>query len=261
MPSLSSLLDAARRRVSGPPATADTDGRRRFFRRAGALGAAAVGTSLLAPDDAWAGVRERADRFGITPGTVVDAQGRAVSGSQDTPMLAQIIMFGSNFAPRGWAFCDGQLLAISQNSALFSLLGTIYGGDGRTTFALPDMRSRIPVHPGHGPGLSAYRLGEKGGRESVTLTAMNLPSHNHSHNHTQPVAVAAGTTRNPNGNVPASDNSGDFIYAAAAGAGQAFQPVSTSSVNTGGNQSFPIMNPFLAVNFIIALQGIFPSRS
>ena len=92
------------------------------------------------------------------------------------PFIGQVIAFGGNFAPRGWAFCDGQLLAISQNTALFSILGTIYGGDGRTTFALPDLRGRATVHPGNGPGLSSRRLGEKGGSETNTLTTNQLPS-------------------------------------------------------------------------------------
>ena len=95
------------------------------------------------------------------------------------PFVGEIRMFAGNFAPRGWAFCDGQLLAVSQNDALFSLLGTIYGGDGRTTFGLPDMRGRIPIHAGHGPGLSERRLGAKGGAEQVTLTVNQMPSHGH----------------------------------------------------------------------------------
>ena len=96
------------------------------------------------------------------------------------PFLAQIMMFGGNFAPRGWAFCDGQLLPISQNTALFSLLGTTFGGDGRTTFQLPDLRGRYPIHPGTGPGLSQRRWGERGGAETTTLTQAEMPSHDHS---------------------------------------------------------------------------------
>ena len=95
------------------------------------------------------------------------------------PFLAEIVMFGGNFAPRGWAFCDGQLLAISSNTALFSLLGTTYGGDGRTTFGLPELRGRFAMHPGNGPGLSSRKLGQKGGSERVTLAITNLPSHTH----------------------------------------------------------------------------------
>ena len=166
-------------------------------------------------------------------------------------------MFGGNFAPRGWAFCDGQLLPISQNSALFSILGTVYGGDGRTTFALPDLRGRFPLHPGNGPGLPAYRLGQKGGNYETYIQSMNLPSHNHS------VALRAGrvaaTAQNPSQNVLA----GALTYEASPGA-EAMVPMSADSIqelNVGGNQPVSIENPYTAVNFIIALQGVFPSRS
>jgi len=171
------------------------------------------------------------------------------------PFLGEIRMFGGNFAPRGWAFCDGQLLAIAQNTALFSLLGTTYGGDGRTTFGLPDLRGRAPIHEGSGPGLSNYPLGSKGGSETTTLTVQNLPSHNH-------VARAAGPAGNSNdaiGNVWADDagvSSATYSSAAATGSmrGDAIG-------NTGGNQSFSNVQPYLAVSFIIALQGVYPSRN
>jgi microcystin-dependent protein len=166
------------------------------------------------------------------------------------PFLAQIIMFGGNFAPRGWAFCDGQLLAISSNTALFSLLGTTYGGDGRTTFALPDLRGRVSMHPGNGPGLSSRRLGEKGGTEHNTLTVNQLPPHNH--------ALAAKEEAN------AADPSGSFI----AGTGSnAFGTTADKTMNaatigsTGGGQAVTNIQPFECVNYIIALQGIFPSRN
>lgn len=177
------------------------------------------------------------------------------------PFLGQIMMVGFNFAPRGWAFCDGSLLPISSNTALFSLLGTIYGGDGRTTFALPDLRGRSAVGMGNGPGLSSIRIGEKAGSEQVTLTAANLPSHNHTLN----VSNAAGTSSNPAGGFPANsqfqaDRSSPVIEVSSYGT----VPNSTMSPQTIGNSggSIPFNNrdPYLGVNYIIALQGIFPSR-
>lgn len=173
------------------------------------------------------------------------------------PFLGQITMFAGNFAPRGWAFCNGQLLPISSNSALFSLLGTNYGGDGRTTFGLPDLRGRVPVNSGSsgvgsaGPGLTARRLGEQGGSERVTLTTNQLPSHTHD------VAPRATndeqTTNRPVDGVPARGGS----YAAAGTESAA----SVTSTATGGGQPVENMPPYLAINFIIALQGTFPSRS
>ena len=166
------------------------------------------------------------------------------------PFLAEIIMFGGNFAPRGWAFCDGQLLPISSNQALFSLLGTIYGGDGRTTFALPDLRGRVSMHPGNGPGLSSRRLGEKGGTEQNILTTAQLPAHNH--------ALAAKEEAN------AADPNGSFI----AGTGSnAFGTTADKTMNaaaignTGSGAAVTNIQPFECVNYIIALQGTFPSRN
>src|SRR3954449_6617686 len=118
-----------------------------------------------------------------------------------TPFIGQISLFGGNFAPRGWAFCNGQLLAVSQNTALFSILGTTYGGNGETTFALPDLRGRVPLHPGQGPGLSPYVLGENGGQENVTLNVTQLPAHTHA---VSPRASNnAQTTNRPGGTIPA----------------------------------------------------------
>lgn len=156
------------------------------------------------------------------------------------PLLGTIILFAGNFAPRGWALCDGQLLPISQNQALFSILGTTYGGDGKTTFALPDLRGRAPIHAGHGPGLSDYRLGARGGVESVTLTQQNLPPHAH------------GLNFGP-------DASGDPAHSIAAAATQEKNSLgSTQSVGA----AHPVENrqPYAVVNYIIATQGIFPSR-
>jgi microcystin-dependent protein len=169
------------------------------------------------------------------------------------PFVGEIRMFAGNFAPRGWAFCDGQLLAVSQNDALFSLLGTIYGGDGRTTFGLPDLRGRIPVHAGQGPGLSERRLGAKGGEEKVTLTVQQLPAHTHSVQGTNDTADA--TT--PAGNVPAQSTIVD-LYTPPTTADQSFATQAVS--NVGGSQSHTNLMPFLCVHFIIALFGIYPSR-
>lgn len=180
------------------------------------------------------------------------------------PFLAQIVMFGGNFAPRGWAFCNGQLLAINQFQALFSLLGTTYGGDGRTSFGLPDLRGRAPLHTGGttgtGPGLSTRRLGERGGSETNTLTTGQLPSHNHAA--TMRAESAAGTTGNPTGNLLGVVTTGANIYAPPVPATEV--SMSSDSIvvnNTGGGQSVNNMQPYTAVNYIIALQGLFPSRS
>ena len=193
------------------------------------------------------------------------------------PFLAEIIMFGGNFAPRGWAFCDGQLLPISQYSALFSILGTTFGGDGRTTFALPDLRGRVAIHPGNGPGLSSYKLGQKGGRESVTLTINELPSHTHTGAITNVAGDAppggvlrvnsgGGDDKSPVSNFLAEDASEDNFSTthdgSLSGAGSViFNDIKASIGNTGGSRSFDIRQPWLGINHIIALQGTFPSRS
>lgn len=168
------------------------------------------------------------------------------------PYVGEIRMFAGNFAPRGWAFCDGQLLAVSQNDALFSLLGTIYGGDGRTTFGLPDMRGRIPLHMGQGPGLSERRLGSKSGGETVTLTVNQMPSHGHTpHARTTP-----GTQSTPQAAIPAE--APFAIYAEEAQT----SPMSNAAISyVGGSHSHTNLMPYLCVNFIIALFGIYPSRT
>ncbi len=161
-----------------------------------------------------------------------------------TPFLGQINLFAGNFAPRGWALCDGQLLAISQYSALFSLLGTIYGGDGRTTFALPDLRGRAPVHKGTGAGLSPYQQGRTGGLESVTLGVTELPAHDHGVEVQYLDFSLVGT---------------DVEAGVADDSAQASDTQETS--NAGSGQSHENRQPHLAINYIIALQGVFPSRS
>jgi microcystin-dependent protein len=187
------------------------------------------------------------------------------------PFVGEIRMFAGSFAPRSWAFCDGQLLAISQNDALFSLFGTIYGGDGITTFGLPDLRGRVPVHEGTGPGLSNRRLGAKGGAERVTLTLAQAPSHTHN---LQPVAGSSATLRfesgasdeaAPAGNSIAVARGGEELFRTSAGAGEKMHANTVSLVggtqNAGGSQAHTNMPPFLCVNFIVALFGIYPSRS
>ncbi|MGR8935953.1 MAG: phage tail protein [Gammaproteobacteria bacterium] len=168
------------------------------------------------------------------------------------PFVGEIRMFAGNFAPRGWAFCDGQLLAVSQNDALFSLLGTIYGGDGRTTFGLPDLRGRLPIHAGDGPGLSPRPLGAKGGEESVTLTVNQLPSHEH------PLQASQGpaTDTRPVGNAPAQAPAADVWSTRSPAVDMAADSISY----IGGSRSHTNLMPFLCVNFIIALFGIYPSR-
>ena len=167
------------------------------------------------------------------------------------PFVGEIRMFAGNFAPRGWAFCDGQLLAVSQNDALFSLLGTIYGGDGRTTFGVPDLRGRIPIHAGTGPGLSPRRLGAKSGEEKVTLTVNQMPSHGHPLQAT----TSTATQRQPVGSAVAT--SIGQVYTEILD----FQNMSSEAIShVGGSRSHTNLMPFLCINFIIALVGIYPSR-
>lgn len=172
------------------------------------------------------------------------------------PFIASIIMFGGNFAPRGWALCNGQILSIAQNTALFSLLGTTFGGNGQTTFALPDLRSRVPLHPGQGPGLSNYSLGEQTGTESVTLTQNQMPAHLHTT--TSFCNNSEGGSNTPAGGY-LGKTGGDALYAPTHD-NTTMGPMPNTGI-TGGNQPTPIIQPILAVNFIIALEGIFPSRN
>jgi microcystin-dependent protein len=170
------------------------------------------------------------------------------------PFVAEIRMFAGNFAPRGWAFCNGQLLSITQNTALFSLLGTTYGGDGQSTFALPDLQGRVPLQPGQGPGLRNRLLGEVGGLETVTLTAANLPNHNHQ----AFASTGAANTATAQGGLLASTTADNPIYAAP-GTGT---PLTMGPSAVGSNDALPHnnMQPFITMTFIIALQGIFPPR-
>jgi microcystin-dependent protein len=178
-----------------------------------------------------------------------------------SPFLGEIVMFAGNFAPRGWAFCDGQLLVISQNSALFSILGTTYGGDGRTTFGLPDLRGRVPMHAGSGPGLTTRRLGEKAGQENVVLTTNQIPPHNHTAVATTEGVNDRGNQETPGGNVWAKKSRDDDYSDLAPDAPMNAAAVTVAIENTGGGGSHNNLPPFQAVNFIIALQGVFPSRN
>ena len=168
------------------------------------------------------------------------------------PFLGQIQAFGFGFAPRGWALCQGQLLAISQNTALFSLLGTTYGGDGRTTFALPDLRSRSIVGVGQGPGLDSVLWGDRGGQTQVSLNQTNLPSHTHS--------FSLGAKEEGDIDVPA----GAFVAGDGTNAFGSTSDVTLAAQNvnpTGGNVPFNNRNPYLGMYYCIAVQGIYPSRN
>ncbi|MEO8493740.1 MAG: tail fiber protein [Planctomycetota bacterium] len=166
------------------------------------------------------------------------------------PFVAEIRIFPFNFAPKGWAFCNGQILPLSQNTALFSLLGTTYGGNGQSTFALPDMQGNAPMHPGQGPGLSLHDLGEVGGTETVTLLTTEIPAHSHAAN----MSIRPGDGLNPTGLAPGTgnnmyiDNNNNLVQLAA------LPPA-------GGDQPHNNMMPYLTLNFNIALQGVFPPRT
>lgn len=175
------------------------------------------------------------------------------------PFIGQIIQFAGNFAPRSWAFCDGQLLPIAQHTALFSILGTTYGGDGRTTFALPDLRGRVPMHPGNGPGLTSRRLGERSGSETNTITTNQMPPH--SHEATLNAEKKPGDSADPNGKMLSASGE-DTIYGDPIPRPDAMlSPSSITVGSTGAGQSVNNMQPYEAINFIIALEGIYPSRS
>jgi len=170
------------------------------------------------------------------------------------PFVAEIRIFPFNFAPKGWAFCDGQILPLSQNTALFSLLGTTYGGDGKSNFALPNMQGNAPMHPGQGPGLSLHDLGEMGGAESVTLLQSEIPAHSH--------GVMAATIDNADSNVPTNNNIGKAstkVFNIAI-AGSQVQMNPTTIGITGSSLPHNNMMPYLTLNFCIALQGVYPPR-
>lgn len=172
------------------------------------------------------------------------------------PFVAEIRIFPFNFAPKGWAFCDGQIMPLSQNTALFSLLGTTYGGDGKSNFALPNFQGSAPMHQGQGPGLSLRDLGETGGEETVTLLQTEMPLHPHSAN----ADSGGGSANDPTGNVWAATvigRQGINVYGTAAGT--TMNPLALSV--TGGSLPHNNLMPYLVLNFCIALQGVYPPRT
>lgn len=173
------------------------------------------------------------------------------------PFVAEIRLVGFNFAPLGWALCDGQILPISQNTALFSLLGTIYGGNGINNFALPNLQSRTPIGAGQGPGLSLYDLGEETGSETVTLQTTEMPSHTHGLQGTTTTA----TTTDPTGNLFAVTNATSRINKLYANSANTTPMAATVLSAAGGSLPHNNLQPYLTMNYIIALQGIFPARS
>jgi microcystin-dependent protein len=173
------------------------------------------------------------------------------------PYIGEIMAVGYNFCPRGWADADGQLLAINGNEALFSLFGTIYGGDGRTTFALPDLRGRAPVSEGTGPGLSNLRQGQRGGSESFTMTVSNLPAHSHGVQATNDFANKPG----PGNKLLAADNTGLNKYTTVDGSTSLKTMSSAMITNTGGGQAIAKRSPYLAVRWCVSLVGVYPSRN
>jgi microcystin-dependent protein len=221
-------------RKDGPgigPASAETDDRRGFLKRL--LGLAAGGAA-------------------VALGGTALTRGRAEASAID-PYLGEIMLFAGSYAPRGWAPCNGQLLPINQNQGLFSLLGTYYGGNGQTTFALPDLRGRAPIHVGQGPGLTDRTLGEQGGEETHLLTVEEMPAHTH----LASAYSGNGTSASPAGLLPARDPSGTPHYGA--GADVTLSPGAIGV--TGGNQAHNNMQPFLALTFCICVQGVFPQQS
>lgn len=167
------------------------------------------------------------------------------------PFIGEIRMFGGSFAPAGWAFCDGQLMAIAENDALFTLIGTTYGGDGQQTFGIPDLRGRVPAHMGTGPGLSTRVIGEVSGVETVTLTVQQIPQHTH----IPQASTLNGNQSSPLNHIWAQSEARQFANVAAS------QPMSQSVAPVGGSQPHDNVMPFLTISFIISLFGVFPSQS
>jgi len=187
-----------------------------------------------------------------------------------TPFIGEIRLVSFNFPPKGWTFCQGQLLPINQNQALFSLLGTFYGGNGQTTFALPDLRGRVPISFGQGQGLASYSIGQIGGTETLTLLSTQMPQHTHTATPSQltgavPCKNGNANQRRPGGNVPAVEAANvTAVYSTAApetAEAASVSSVAIAAVNIGGSQPHLNLQPYLVMNYCIALQGIFPSQS
>ena len=214
------------------------------------------GRPLVLDADGWDEVEARAARFGIVPGTFIGPDGRPAARPEPAegaefgvePFLGEIMLTAFAFAPKGWALCNGQFLQISQNQALYSLLGTNFGGDSRTVFNLPDLRSRIPMHFGSGPGLSPRSLAERAGQEDVTVIPAQMVAHTHAIG-----ASSAGTTASPVNGFVAPTSGNAFASGASAGV--------LATQSAGGSQSHPNLPPYLVMSFCIALSGIFPSRT
>lgn len=180
------------------------------------------------------------------------------------PFIGEVKLFGFNFAPKGYATCQGQILSIAQNTALFSLLGTTYGGNGQTTFALPDLQGRAPIGQGQGPGLPQYSMGQVGGTTSTTILSSNMPAHVHTLNSAR-LQIKASTSNagelTPDGTFPATTSTNAYADAPTANTFTGGGVITGTTDIAGGSQPISILNPYLAMNYSIALQGIFPSRN
>lgn len=176
------------------------------------------------------------------------------------PYIGQIILFAGTYAPLQWEICDGRLLPIAQYEALFTIIGTTFGGDGQTHFALPDLRGRAPVGPGQGPGLSNYEYGQVGGANSVTLGANNLPPHTHQVAMNAAISTGNGSVNTPNSAIPANSPSQNIYHAPGATSGM-MGGVSASADPAGGSLPVDIQQPYLAMYYVICTEGIYPSRS
>jgi microcystin-dependent protein len=219
----------------------ETSERRRFLAKA--LGVLA-GTSLIG------GV---AKAFAQVGQKTVASNGGQKQVAGEYPFIGEIMMFAGNFAPTGYAACDGSLLPISSYAALFSVIGTYYGGNGTTNFALPDLRGRVPIHVGTGAGLSTYSQGQMGGQETHTLLATEMPAHNH----TAYASTSGGTSSSPSNNFPAVNSEGIEHYGSSENGTMNANAIGAA----GGSQPHNNIQPYLAINFCIAISGIFPSRS